>query len=97
MALQGVFAAVDRTKHPYDALYSAGEAKDVVWAYVAAAGLEKGAPSRGHVMLDPTLCDALFKARLVFFFSHQPTIKKPLKSSVFSSFIASTKWRVYLG
>ena len=65
VALQGVFAALDAERFPYhDALYPPAVAKDVVWAYVSAAGLENGAPSRGHVMLDPTLCDALFKGVL---------------------------------
>jgi translation initiation factor 2D len=61
---QGVFAAANQGEYPFDAIYRAEEAKDVVWAYVAANGLERNAPSRSHVLLDPTLCEALFKGVL---------------------------------
>ena len=34
---------------------------DVVFQYVASAQLDKGAPDKHHIVLDPCLCDALFK------------------------------------
>ncbi|GLI62284.1 hypothetical protein VaNZ11_004846 [Volvox africanus] len=44
-----------------EALYSASDAGEVVFEYVKAAGLEKGAPDNRTIVLNPALCDALFK------------------------------------
>ena len=60
-----IFAALDPAEYPFeDAAYSPAEAKSVVAAYAAATGLDRGAPSKAHVVLDPHLCDALFKGVL---------------------------------
>ena len=60
-----IFAALDPAEYPFeDAAYSPAEAKSVVAAYAAAKGLDRGAPSKAHVVLDPHLCDALFKGVL---------------------------------
>jgi translation initiation factor 2D len=81
-AIRAVFAAVNESSegggddsysysYPYEGLYTAERAKEVVDAYVALRGLDRGgdggavAPCPpGHVVLDPTLCDALFKGVL---------------------------------
>ncbi|GLC72504.1 hypothetical protein PLESTF_001258200 [Pleodorina starrii] len=44
-----------------EALYSAAEAAEVAFGYVKAASLEQGAPDNRTIVLNPTLCDALFK------------------------------------
>ena len=60
-----IFRRLDPAKYPFeDAAYSPAEAKAVVVAYATAKGLDRGAPSKAHVVLDPHLCDALFKGVL---------------------------------
>ena len=60
-----IFAALDPAEYPFEnATYSPAEAKAAVAAYAAAKGLDRGAPSKAHVVLDPQLCDALFKGVL---------------------------------
>tara|TARA_B110000503_G_scaffold142907_1_gene241580 strand:- start:663 stop:2585 length:1923 start_codon:yes stop_codon:yes gene_type:complete len=48
-------------RFPFDALYTKAEAGEVVKAYCELFQLDKNAPSGAHYLLDPTLCDALFK------------------------------------
>ncbi|CAD7700468.1 unnamed protein product [Ostreobium quekettii] len=56
--LQPIFKAVER---PIDGLYDAKEAGDVAFDYVKLADLDKGVPDNKYIVLDPHLCDALFK------------------------------------
>lgn len=44
-----------------DTFYSAADIGEVAFAYVKHAGLEEGAPDKKTLVLDPTMCDALFK------------------------------------
>ncbi|EFJ51539.1 hypothetical protein VOLCADRAFT_56991 [Volvox carteri f. nagariensis] len=44
-----------------EALYTAAEAAEAAFAFVKVAGLEQGAPDNRTIVLNATLCDALFK------------------------------------
>jgi translation initiation factor 2D len=59
--LAGVFEAVQAAA---DGLYTANEAYEVVSAYAKQADLEAGAPDNKTLVLDPLLCDALYKGTI---------------------------------
>ncbi|GMH37190.1 hypothetical protein BSKO_05063 [Bryopsis sp. KO-2023] len=56
-----LFPVFDAVGLARDGLYSSKDAGDIGFQYAAKADLDRGQPTRQHIVLDPTLCDALFK------------------------------------